>query len=440
MESETETMRCPTLSELPLPPAGKAGWPWTEENPQLSDSMPDGSPWPRVSIVTSSYNQARFIEETIRSVLLQGYPNLEYIVIDGGSTDGSVGIIRRYEPWLTYWVSEPDGGQSDALQKGFQRATGSIVAWINSDDWYLPGILPERVVELIQDPELVLVYGDCHRVDEAGERINTWRTGPLTVSSLLMDGNQIPQQSTFIRAAALAAIGGIDRSLHYVMDFALWLRLSLVGALKYVPGPVANFRKHQGSKGVAAGYDFLAEGLGWLSEWEDLSRILMDGERAEMFRRQHIVAALYAIFEEKEATAASHFCAALQDGVWPYGDVDILARRIVHFGGMGGHTMQDSWERYEALSRVLRQVRPVRMRQQLWRRVASCYHVRRALQGGEVNCARAVRAHLLKGIWYDPRWLGDRSVLYHSVGMLLGWRVADWLRRITRRGTKRYAS
>lgn len=130
-------MRCPTLSELPPPPLGKTGWPWTEQTPPLPDLMPDGAEWPRISIVTPSYNQGEFIEETIRSVLLQGYPNLEYIIIDGGSTDNSVDVIKKYSSRLTYWVSERDEGQSDALNKGFNICSGEIGAYLNSDDIFM---------------------------------------------------------------------------------------------------------------------------------------------------------------------------------------------------------------------------------------------------------------------------------------------------------------
>ena len=123
-----------------------------EGSPRLPDSLPDRRPWPRVSIVTPSYNQSEFIEETIRSVLLQGYPNLEYIILDGASTDGSVDIIRKYAPWLAYWVSEPDRGQTHAINQGWRYATGNIVTYINSDDCYLQGTISSHRAGVLCPP------------------------------------------------------------------------------------------------------------------------------------------------------------------------------------------------------------------------------------------------------------------------------------------------
>jgi len=144
-------MRCPTLYDLPPPPPGKRGWPWTEASVELPDPMPDGQEWPRVSIVTPSYQQGPFIEETIRSVLLQGYPNLEYIVIDGGSTDETVAILRKYEKWIAYWVSEADKGQSEAINKGFAKASGDLFGWLNSDDVYERCAIPIIAKYFTQD-------------------------------------------------------------------------------------------------------------------------------------------------------------------------------------------------------------------------------------------------------------------------------------------------
>lgn len=142
-----------TLEDLLPPPEEKTSWPWIEQTNPLPDKMPDGSNWPRISIVTPSYNQGQFIEETIRSVLLQGYPNLEYIIIDGGSTDNTLEIIKKYSPWLDYWVSEKDRGQSDALNKGFAISTGEICAYINSDDIFLPNALSKVISAYTKNPE-----------------------------------------------------------------------------------------------------------------------------------------------------------------------------------------------------------------------------------------------------------------------------------------------
>src|SRR5262249_56175880 len=124
----------PSIEELPPPPAGRTGWPWTEGSRSLPDRMPDGSQWPKISIVTPNYNYKHYLEWTIRSVLLQGYPNLEYIIQDDGSTDGSVELIKRYERHLAYWASDPNSGQPSVINRGLRRSNGSILAYINSAD------------------------------------------------------------------------------------------------------------------------------------------------------------------------------------------------------------------------------------------------------------------------------------------------------------------
>src|SRR6516162_5188478 len=154
-------MRCPTLAELPAPPAGKSGWPWTIESAQLPDAMPDGRAWPRISIVTPSYNQGQFIEETIRSVLLQGYPNLEYIVMDGGSKDNTLRVLRKYEHAIHFWTSAPDKGQAEAINKGFARANGEILAWLNSDDVYEMGVFAQVAKFFQQQPDIDVISGRC---------------------------------------------------------------------------------------------------------------------------------------------------------------------------------------------------------------------------------------------------------------------------------------
>jgi glycosyltransferase involved in cell wall biosynthesis len=251
-------MRCPTLTELPPPPPGKTGWPWTEESPQLPDTMPDpltGSgrvaPWPWVSIVTPSYNQTQFIEETIRSVLLQGYPNLEYIIIDGGSTDGSVEIIRKYEPWLTYWVSEPDRGQAEAINKGWKRSTGHILAWLNSDDLYRPGALG-RVAEAFQCLDAVVAVGACAITDIDRNVVGCKLSRHLDPKHFLYEVASVPgQPSVFLARPVIEEVGGLDESLHYILDWEYWLRIGMRYSREHVvllDSILAEAREWEGNK------------------------------------------------------------------------------------------------------------------------------------------------------------------------------------------------
>jgi len=240
-------MRCPTLNELPSPSPGKTGWPWTEEGLQLPDTLPGGQPWPRVGIVTPSFNQGQFIEETIRSVLLQGYPNLEYAVMDGGSTDRSVDIIRKYEPWLVYWVSEPDRGQGAAVQQGWQASTADVLAYLNSDDTYLPGAVSSAVRSLQQCPGTPAVCGGELRIDRHGHVLRV-RPASNTSQWELLNLHFISQPATFLRRTALLSVGGVDTTFEHVFDFELWLRVTTIGAIEAVPVVLAATRWYPETK------------------------------------------------------------------------------------------------------------------------------------------------------------------------------------------------
>ncbi len=245
-------LRCPSIADLPLPPPNRSGWPWTEDSPRLPDTMPNGSAWPLVSIVTPSYNQGQFIEETIRSVLLQGYPNLEYVVIDGGSTDGTLDVIRKYEPWLTQWVSEPDNGQADAIGKGFALATGELLAWLNSDDCYLPEALPRVASFFSKVPDMVFASGDVLFVDANGIPLKRiFAVQPIGLVSANLGVHRWPQQGCFWRRAVYEDIGGIDKSLRFCMDFDLFVRLASAYPARChrLPGPpIGTFRLHDEAK------------------------------------------------------------------------------------------------------------------------------------------------------------------------------------------------
>jgi glycosyltransferase involved in cell wall biosynthesis len=248
------TVQCPKLSELPMSSQGRTGWPWTEESRRLPMQRADGSDWPRISVVTPSFNQGRFIEETLRSILLQGYPNLEYFVLDGGSTDGTVEIIKKYSHWLTYWKSEPDGGQSAAVNRGLVMASGDLATWINSDDMLCKNALVEQVVQNGSAANTVYV-GNCLRMDVNGKILSSHRGRVHSLEDLLRvktvwraRSHIIQPEVLFPRKLALA-VGALDCDNHFTMDYELWGKFLMAGArFEYTGIPFGMFRRHVNQK------------------------------------------------------------------------------------------------------------------------------------------------------------------------------------------------
>jgi glycosyltransferase involved in cell wall biosynthesis len=248
-------MRYPRLDELPTPPEEKIGWPWTEQSEPLPDKMPDGSEWPRISIVTPSYNQGQFIEETIRSVLLQGYPNLEYIIIDGGSTDNSVEIIKKYEPWIFYWVSESDRGQAHAINKGFRNSSGKITAFLNSDDVYLPVSLAFIAELFSTNLQGDFICGKTRFIDANSspkEGFSELFNVEINYQTMTEECH-IAQPSTFFRSIAFQEIGFFNESLQYCFDYDFWLRAFLAGMIFVSSQEVlSSYRLHDSTKTASA--------------------------------------------------------------------------------------------------------------------------------------------------------------------------------------------
>ena len=232
-------------ADFPPPPAGKHGWPW---DPGPDAAPPSGRALPRITVVTPSYNQADFLEATIRSVLLQQYENLEYIVLDGGSTDGSVDIIRRYAPWLTHWRSGRDDGQAAAIAEGFAIATGDVYCWLNSDDVFLPGALRKAGEFFARHPGVDFLYGNRIVIDRAGEEIDRHFWPAVLTRAHWALGQPMAQECCFWRASIYQRVGGIDPTRFFIMDWDLFFRMWRAGNFHKSPEFFGAIRIHDESK------------------------------------------------------------------------------------------------------------------------------------------------------------------------------------------------
>ncbi len=231
--------------------------------------------FPKISIVTPSYNQGQYLEKTIQSVLNQNYPNLEYIIIDGGSSDNSIEIIKKYEKHLTYWISEKDNGQSDGINKGLLKCTGDIIAWLNSDDYYEPDTFKNVVSVFSKNPDAGLLYGDCRiiYVDSEGKTLKQQIVSPehVTNFSLMNYWKSYflpPQPSIFWRKSIQDKTMLLNRSLNYAMDMDFWLQLSEHGNIIKANFLLANYLVHTNSKsGSEGGFSKFK------SEWKLVSEV-----------------------------------------------------------------------------------------------------------------------------------------------------------------------
>lgn len=215
------------INQIELPDGGGDEWPLSSPAIVAPSELPPGSSWPKITIVTPSFNQGAYLEKTIRSVLLQGYPNLEYLIIDGGSSDQSVDVIKKYAPWIDFWVSEKDQGQSHAINKGLDKSSGELMGWLNSDDYYLPGALFKMAMAYLEDPSVGGIYGLGRLIDETELIEYTTSLVPVTKESLCAwcFGNDFMQPSCLFTRKAWQEVGPIDESLNFALDVEYWIRI-----------------------------------------------------------------------------------------------------------------------------------------------------------------------------------------------------------------------
>jgi GT2 family glycosyltransferase len=308
---------------------------------------------PLVSVITPSFNQARYLEATIQSVLAQEYPRIEYIIIDGASTDGSVDTIKKYETRLAYWVSEKDSGQAEAINKGLARGTGEIVAWLNSDDYYGPGAVSSVVKVFAEHPNVLMVYGDMLAVDDQGQAINVLKYKQVSLEDLLCF-QIIGQPAVFFRREAHEKARGLDPTFHFLLDHHLWIRIAQQGQILHVPQILASARYHAEAKNRAKASEFGREAfriLEWARRQPDLKEAVARVERRAR-ASAHRVDARYLLDGGQPWPALKAWTRALLIHLpTALARLNILVSAVLHLIGLS--TLRDAFlrRRQRALSR-----------------------------------------------------------------------------------------
>lgn len=267
---------------------------------------------PLVTIITPSFNQARFLEDTLLSVINQDYANIEYLVVDGASTDGSQEIIRKHEKHISWWISEKDQGQADAINKGFKRAKGEFIAWLNSDDMYAQGAVRKAVAALMRDEKLAMVFSNVFSIDAENEVFNTMRYRDYMLADL-MAFNIIGQPGVFMRRSVLEKAGMLDLDYHYLLDHQLWIRIAEIAPIQHIDDYFAAARFHQQAKNVAMTAEFGREAfkiVKWIRNKPGLDKVFQQNYRRIMSGAYRL-SARYLLDGGSSAEASGHYLKSL---------------------------------------------------------------------------------------------------------------------------------
>jgi glycosyltransferase involved in cell wall biosynthesis len=286
------------LSELPPPPSGKTGWPWTVETEPFSAVLPDGSSYPKLSIVMPSYNQGQFIEETIRSVLLQNYPHLEFIVCDGGSSDETQAVLEKYSPWLSFWQCKQDRGQGHAINLGFSLASGTYFGWINSDDFYMPNCLQKIAVHSFKNKSS-FIYGDAITLYDENSKFSYWY-GRLVLNRYLCFGGIVSSHAAFWKKNIHVPIW---EGLNCAIDYELWLRLLPGKSRSHLKAPLGVVRLHSQTKSANKRFYSL-----WAEDYKLIEDVYGDLQRPKKYLLYEfiLVQRLYRRFRLTVQTKEEH--------------------------------------------------------------------------------------------------------------------------------------